>query len=83
MLTEISGLVVFLAFCASMAALTLGGAFVIAHAIIGFDPGPKRRREKADPDTFTCSMNLYLLNQNLDILNHREFKETDVSFFCI
>jgi len=55
MLTEISGLVVFLAFCASMAALTLGGAFVIAHAIIGFDPGPKRRREKADPDTFTCS----------------------------
>lgn len=33
-------------------------------------------------DTFTCSMNLFRLNQNLDILNHREFKETDVSFFA-
>jgi hypothetical protein len=34
------------------------------------------------PDTFTCSMNLYHLNENLDILNYREFKETDVSFFA-
>jgi hypothetical protein len=32
------------------------------------------------PDTLTCSINLFHLNKNLDILNYREFKEVDVNF---
>jgi len=35
---------------------------------------------RAYPDTFTCSINLFHLNSNLDILNSREFKEVDVIF---
>lgn len=55
MLTEISGLAVFLTFCAIMSAVILGGAFVVAQAIIGPGTAPNPLREKSDPDTFTCS----------------------------
>ena len=55
MLTEMSGIAVFLLICGSVALVALAGAYVLVDALMSDEPTIKTREKKAAPDTFTCS----------------------------